>query len=257
MIYFVGAGPGDPELITVKGKKLLEKADVIIYAGSLVNPKILQLAREDCQIYNSAEMNLEEQLTTMKEAQEQGLEVVRLHTGDPALYGAIGEQMAGLDKAGLNYQVVAGVSSYAAAAAYLKKELTVPEKTQTVILTRQEGRTPVPEEESLDKLAAHQSSMVIFLSIGMLSQVIEKLSHHYPPETPVAVVYKVSWPAEEKIIGTLATIEEKMAARDISRTALIMVGEFLDSKFDKKSKLYDKNFSHEYRSSATEKQKRG
>ncbi len=193
MVHFIGAGPGDPELLTVKGKKLIDEADVIIYAGSLVNPEVLSGAKEGARIYNSAVMNLEEVIEVMKEAEQKGEKVARVHTGDPAVYGAHREQMDELDRLGIEYEVVPGVSSFLAAAASLKKEYTLPGVSQTVILTRMEGRTPMPEKEKLADLARHQATMIIFLSVGRMEELARQLMTAYPPETPAAVVYKASW----------------------------------------------------------------
>ena len=193
MVSFIGAGPGDPELLTIKGKRLIDSADIIIYAGSLVNPAVLSDARPDARIYNSAGMTLEEVLAVMREGEAAGKKVVRVHTGDPAIYGAHREQMDALDKMGISYEVIPGVSSFLAAAAALKKEYTLPGVSQTVILTRMEGRTPMPEGEKLLDLARHQATMVIFLSVGMLEELCATLRQAYRPDTPAAVVYKASW----------------------------------------------------------------
>lgn len=224
IVYFVGAGPGDPELITVKGHKLIAQADVIIYAGSLVQEEILGYAPEWTEFHNSVNLNLERQVEFMAQAVEQGQTVVRLHTGDPSIYGAIAEQIKLLDQAGITYRVVPGVSSAFAAAAALAIELTIPELTQTIILTRLSGRTPVPESETLNKLAAHKSSLMIFLSAGMIERVVDELlSAGYTPETPVAVAYRVTWPDEIILRGTLASIAEQMLAAEITHHALIVV----------------------------------
>ena len=245
MIWFVGAGPGDPELLTIKGYKLLKQADVVVYAGSLVNEALLQNARPGARLINSAVLNLEEIVAVMIEAYRRGQQVVRLHTGDPSLYGAIGEQMQLLDEANIPYAIVPGVSSFLAAAASLKREYTVPDGTQTVIITRVEGRTPVPEQEQLRLLAQHRSSLAIFLSVGLIHKVAEELSQHYPPDTPVAVVEKASWPEERVVKGRLQELADMVTEAGIKKTALILVGEFLSKSG--KSKLYDKDFSHEYR----------
>lgn len=253
MIYFIGAGPGDPELITVKGARLIQEADVIIYAGSLVNPEVIKNAKSDCQIYNSAFMDLDETTDVMVKGVKGQKKVVRVHTGDPAIYGAIQEQMNRLDHEGISYEVVPGVSSFCGASAALKRELTVPEKAQTVILTRMEGRTPVPEREKLSKLAEHQSTMVIFLSVGMLDEVVKELSQHYPITTPIAVVYKATWPEEKKIMGRLDTIVQLVQEAGITKTALIMVGDFLREDRSEESLLYAAHFSHEFRTAKDEK----
>lgn len=248
MVYFVGAGAGDPELITVKGRKLLDAADVIIYAGSLVNPALLNGVR--AVIHDSAGMALEEIIDIVKESCDKGKLVVRLHTGDPAFYGAISEQIERLRQLQIPYEVVPGVSSAMAGAAALGQELTIPEISQTVIFTRIEGRTPVPEKEKLSGLAGHQATMVIFLSVGLIEKVREELLKGYPEDTPVAVAEKVSWPEERIIKGTLKDLAAKVQEAGIKKTALIYVGEALrasQEQLNKESKLYHKDFKHEYR----------
>jgi precorrin-4/cobalt-precorrin-4 C11-methyltransferase len=245
VIWFVGAGSGDPELLTLKGYRLLKQADLVVYAGSLVNEALLQYARPEARLVNSAPLNLEEIVEVMVKAYRRGEQVVRLHTGDPSLYGAIGEQMELLDKANIPYSVVPGVSSFLAAAASLEKEYTIPDGTQTVIITRMEGRTPVPEREQMRLLAQHRSSMAIFLSVGLIEQVVKELLEHYPPDTPAAVVEKASWPEERVLTGQLQEVAGLVAQAGIKKTALILVGEFL--RQSGKSKLYDRDFSHEYR----------
>lgn len=251
MIYFIGAGPGDPELLTIKGKKLIDQADVIIYAGSLVNKEVLSGAKEGAKIYNSASMTLEEVLEVMKDAHERGWDVARVHTGDPAIFGAHREQMDALDKMGIPHKVIPGVSSFLAVSAALQKEYTLPGVSQTVILTRMEGRTPVPPKEKLQDLAKHNSTMVIFLSVGMIEQLSEILSKEYRKDTPVAVVYKASWEDQKIVIGTLETIAKKVKEAGITKTALTVVGDFLGDEYEL-SKLYDKTFSHEFRSAKEE-----
>jgi len=245
VIYFVGAGAGDPELITLKGYKLLREADLVIYAGSLVNPRLLDYCKEGARIENSAHMDLEAIVDLMVEADRKGETVVRLHTGDPSLYGATGEQMKRLRELNIDFKVVPGVSSFLAAGAALKREFTVPDGTQTVILTRLAGRTPVPETEKLRDLARHKSTMAIFLSVGMIDSVVEELRCGYSPETPVAVVEKASWPEERILQGQLQDLARLVKEAGIKKTALIFVGDFLTR--DGLSKLYDKGFSHEYR----------
>jgi len=247
MIYFIGAGPGDPELITVKGKRLLEEAEIIIYAGSLVNRKLLDYAKEGCSVHNSAEMDLEQVLEVMEQGEKQNKRIVRLHTGDPSIYGAIREQMDELDRRNIKYEVVPGVSSFCAAAAALKKEYTLPGITQTLILTRMEGRTPVPGQESIESLAAHNATMVIFLSVQQIEELVERLKKGYSEDTPAAVVYKASWPDQKIIRGTLKDIAGRVKAGSVRKTALVVVGGFLGDDYEL-SKLYDKSFSHEYRS---------
>lgn len=246
MVYFVGAGAGDPELLTVKGKRLIDNADTIIYAGSLVNPAVLADRKSDCQVYDSAGMTLEEVLAVMQETEAQGKTTVRVHTGDASIYGAIREQLDALDKLGIPHTVVPGVSSFLAAAAAMQKEYTLPDMTQTVILTRMEGRTPVPERERLEELAKHRATMIIFLSVGRIAELAERLRTAYPAATPVAVVYKASWPEEKIVTGTLLDIAEKVQAAGITKTALVTVGEFLGDTYAL-SKLYDKTFTHEFR----------
>lgn len=246
-VYFIGAGPGDPDLITVKGKRLIEEADVIIYAGSLVNPQVLSGAKPEARIYNSASMTLSEVIDVIKTGVEQDKQVVRVHTGDPSIYGAIREQMVQLDDLGISYEVVPGVSSFLATAAALKREYTLPGVSQTVILTRMEGRTPVPAAETIEHLAAHQATMVIFLSVGQMKELCRRLiCGGYELDTPAAVVYKASWEDQKIVTGTLADIAQKVKDAGIRKTALVTVGRFLGDAFEL-SRLYDENFSHEYR----------
>lgn len=249
-VYFIGAGPGDPDLITVKGKKIVETSDVIIYAGSLVNPAIIACAREDAVIFNSASMTLEEVLAEMEKAVAQGKKVARVHTGDPSIYGAIREQMDALEKMGISFEVVPGVSSFTAAAAAIQKEFTLPGVSQTIICTRLEGRTPVPEGEALEKLASHQASMAIFLSVQDIQNVVERLTVHYPKTTPVAIVEKATWPEQQVILGTLEDIAGKVKEAGISKTAQILVGNFLGDQYEL-SLLYDKHFTHMFREGIT------
>ena len=248
MVYFVGAGPGAADLITVRGQSLLEKADIVIYAGSLVNPKLLKNCRECAEIYNSAEMTLEEVLAVMKKGDENHKTIVRLHTGDPSLYGAIREQMDELDKIGIKYESVPGVSSFCGAAASLNLEYTLPNVTQTVIISRLQGKTAVPEKESLRNLARHNSTLVLFLSSGMTEKVQEELLEAgISPETPVALVYKATWPDEKSVICTVATLAESARANGISKTALIIVGEVVTHGHYERSRLYDPSFATEFR----------
>ncbi len=247
MISFVGAGPGDVDLITIKGRKLMEEADIVIYAGSLVSKEHMDFCKDGAEIYNSASMTLEEVIEVMKRAEKEGKSLVRLHTGDPAIYGAIREQMDILKENNIKYQVIPGVSSFTAAAASIKRELTLPDVTQTVILTRIEGRTPVPEEEKLSKLASHKASMAIFLSVQDIDRVVEELKEGYgSDDVPIAVVYKASWEDEKIVLGTLANIEEKVKREGIKKTAQILVGHFIEGAYER-SKLYDPEFTHEYR----------
>lgn len=246
MVSFIGAGPGDPELLTIKGKHLIDSADIIIYAGSLVNPKVLADAKKDARIFNSAGMTLEEVLDVMQKGEAAGKKVVRVHTGDPAIYGAHREQMDALDRMGITYEVIPGVSSFLATAAALKKEYTLPGVSQTVILTRMEGRTPMPEGEKLLDLARHRATMVIFLSVGMLEEMCATLRQAYRPDTPAAVVYKASWEDEKIVRGTLTDLPQKVKESGIRKTALTVVGDFLGDDYEL-SRLYDKTFTHEFR----------
>ena len=247
-VHIVGAGPGDTELITRKGYRLVSEADIVIYAGSLVNPEILQACKEGCEIHNSAMMNLDEVLAVMKKGAAEGKSIVRLHTGDPAIYGAIQEQMDALDELGISYDVTPGVSSFLATAAALKQEYTLPNVSQTVIITRMEGRTPMPPKEKLALLASHEATMCIFLSVQMIDKVVEELiGGGYAKETPVAIVVKASWPDQRIIRGTLETIADIVAKEGVLRQAMIVVSKVLDSDYEL-SKLYDKGFSHMYRS---------
>ncbi|MCR5833440.1 MAG: precorrin-4 C(11)-methyltransferase [Selenomonadaceae bacterium] len=251
MVHIVGAGSGDPELITVRGQRFLREADVVIYAGSLVNPELLKLCKPEAEIYNSAKMMLDEIIHVIVLADKAGKTTVRLHTGDPSIYGAIQEQMDALTKNGIEFDITPGVSSFLAAAASLKQEYTLPGITQTVIITRCSGRTPVPDTESLAQLAQHRTTLCIFLSVNMLSEIKnELLSAGLEETTPIAVVYKASWPNEEKIIrGRLNTIEEQVKASNIDRTAMIIVGQCLGATLEqyRKSNLYSPQFAHMFR----------
>lgn len=246
MIYFIGAGPGDVELITVKGRRIMGTCDVIIYAGSLVNPEILQYAQPDAKIYNSAKLNLDEIIEIMKKAHDLGQDVARVHTGDPSIYGAIREQIERLKELCIPYEIIPGVSSLMAASAVLKRELTVPGQSQTVIITRAAGRTPVPKEESLRELARHKATMAIFLSVDKIGEIAEELATHYGEDTPAAVVYKATWDDEKIVTGCLSDIASKVKTEGIKKTALILVGGFLKEDYEP-SLLYDKTFSHGYR----------
>lgn len=247
MVNFVGAGCGAADLITVRGKRLLEEADVIIYAGSLINPELLDYARTGCELHNSAYMTLEQVIEKISEAEREGKKTVRLHTGDPCLYGAIREQMDCLDRLGIGYEICPGVSSFCGAAAALKVEYTLPDVSQTVIITRMAGRTGVPDRESIASLAAHGSTMVIFLSTGMLPELSKELMRGgYSENTPAAIVYKATHPDEKVCRCTVGTLAETAEKKDIRKTALITVGDFLGDDYSL-SKLYDKSFSTEYR----------
>lgn len=245
-VIFVGAGPGDPELITIKGYRALERADRVIYAGSLVNPELLKICTEGTPAHDSAQLTLEEVIDLIKKGINNNETIVRLHTGDPSMYGAIQEQMDTLNKLNITYSIIPGVSSVFAAAAAVQREFTLPGVSQTLILTRMAGRTPVPEKENLASLAQHQVSMAIFLSVQDLGQVVRELLTGYPSSTPIAVIYKASWPEEQIIRGTLATIVEQVSSAGVRKTAQILIGDFLDTSYDR-SKLYDPGFSHEYR----------
>ena len=246
-VHIVGAGPGDPELITRKGYRLVQEADVVIYAGSLVNPAILEACKEGCEIHNSASMSLDDVLVVTKASVAEGKTVVRLHTGDPAIYGAIQEQMDALKEMGITYDVTPGVSSFLATAAALRQEYTLPNVTQTVIITRMEGRTPMPEKEKLSMLASHGATMCIFLSVQMIDKVAaELIEGGYDKTTPVAIVVKASWPDQRIIRGTLETIADVVAEEGVIRQAMIVVSRVLDTDYEL-SKLYDKGFAHMYR----------
>ncbi len=248
MVHFVGAGSGAPDLITLRGMRLLGQADVIIYAGSLVNPELLTYKKEDAVVYNSATMTLEQVLAVMEQAERDGKDTLRLHTGDPCLYGAIREQMDALDARGIAYDDTPGVSSFQAAAAALNLEYTLPEVSQSVIITRMEGRTPVPEKEQIESFAVHGATMVIFLSTGMLEQLSERLlAGGYQRSTPAAIVYKASWKEEESYVCTVETLAQTAQAHGITKTALIIVGDVVSHSSYARSKLYDPSFTTEYR----------
>lgn len=252
MVHFVGAGPGAEDLITVRGQRLLKQADVIIYAGSLVNPALLKEAKETCEIFNSAGMNLEEVIAVMEEAEKKEWCTVRLHTGDPSIYGAIREQMDELAKREIAFDVCPGVSSLFGTAAALQIEYTLPEVAQSVIITRAKGRTEVPEKEQLKELARHQTTMILFLSSGLAKKVKEDLIFGgYPPNTPVAVVYKATWPEETILRTTLEALPQDMERAQITKTALIVVGRILGNDYAR-SKLYDASFTTEYRKGTQE-----
>ena len=244
MVHFIGAGPGAPDLITLRGARLLAEADVIIYAGSLVNPALLEGRKEGCAVYDSASMTLEEVLSVMEQAEGEGKTTVRLHTGDPSLYGAIREQMDQLDRMGVSYDVTPGVSSFSGAAAALNAEYTLPDVSQSVIITRMAGRTPVPEGEALAKMASHGCTMVLFLSTGLLEDVERELMKGgYAPDTPAAIVYKATWPDQKVYRCTVSTLAETAKTNHVTKTALITVGGFLGTEYER-SKLYDPAFTH-------------
>ena len=248
MVHFVGAGPGAPDLLTLRGAALLEQAGCVIYAGSLVNPALLGRVRADCALYNSARMTLEEVLAAIQKAEAAGLDTVRLHTGDPCVYGAVREQMDALDALGIPWDDTPGVSSFCGAAAALGAEYTLPGVSQSVIITRLAGRTPAPERERLAALAAHRASMAVYLSAGMLGAVqAELLAGGYPPDTPAALVYKATWPEEKIVRCTVASLAECGAAAGIDKTALVLVGDFLGRGGYERSKLYDPAFTTGWR----------
>ena len=248
MIHFVGAGSGAPDLITLRGKKYLEEADVIIYAGSLVNPQLLDYAKEDCRIYNSAKMTLEEVLEVMFEAEKEGLTTVRLHTGDPCLYGAIREQMDVLEEKNISFDSCPGVSSFCGAASALNLEYTLPDVSQSVVITRMAGRTPVPEKESIESFAAHHATMVIFLSTGMLEELSERLiAGGYTADTPAAIVYKATWEDEKTCVCTVGTLAETARKNQITKTALMIIGEVVEHSHYQRSELYNPEFTTEFR----------
>ena len=248
MVHFVGAGSGAPDLITVRGQRLLSEADVIIYAGSLVNPALLDYKKEGCRVYDSAKMTLEQVTDVMRQAEKEGLTTVRLHTGDPCIYGAIREQMDILEEAGIQYDSTPGVSAFCGAASALDMEYTLPGISQSVIITRMAGRTPMPEKESIESFAEHGATMVIFLSTGMLEKLSGRLIEGgYAPETPAAIVYKATWPDEEKYICTVDTLARTAAEHGITKTALIIVGGAVAQSGYERSKLYDPGFTTEFR----------
>lgn len=253
MVYFVGAGSGAADLITVRGMRLLQQADVIIYAGSLVNPELLQYTKGDCEIHNSAKLTLEEVLEIMQEADRQGKMLVRLHTGEPSIYGAVREQMDALDELGISYESCPGVSACFGAAASLNLEYTLPEVSQTLIITRMEGKTRVPEKESIESLAAHQASMAIYLSTGMLLELSRRLiAGGYGEDSPAALVYKATWPEEEAYVCTVGTLAQIAAEHGITKTALVLVGDVITHGHYQKSRLYAADFSTEFRQAKTE-----
>lgn len=245
-VIFLGAGPGDPELLTLKGLRLLKQADTVIFAGSLVNPLVLEFCHESVELIDSAPLCLDDIVELMAKRARAGKSVVRLHSGDPAFYGAIAEQMARLREMGIDFSVVPGVSSLAAGAAALESELTLPEVSQTVIVTRAAGRTPVPPTEALDSLAAHQVTMAIFLSSSLAAEVQAQLLKHYPAETPVAVVQRASWPDQKILRTTVDSLAATMKEAAVSRTAIIYVGAALAGQGEE-SHLYARGFSHGYR----------
>ena len=248
MVHFIGAGPGAPDLITVRGQRYLKEADVIIYAGSLVNKGLLEYAKEGCEVYNSAYMTLEEVIEVMIKSEKEDKMTVRLHTGDPCLYGAIREQMDILDEKGIMYDYCPGVSAFCGAASALNLEYTLPDISQSVIITRMEGRTPVPSKESIQSFAAHQATMVVFLSTGMLEELSRRLIEGgYTADTPAAIVYKATWPEQKTFVCTVGTLAKTAAENNITKTALMIIGDTVAAAHYDRSKLYDPEFTTEFR----------
>ncbi len=254
MVHFVGAGPGAADLITLRAKALLEKADVVIYAGSLVNPQLLEYCKEDCEIYNSARMTLEEVIEVIVQAEAKKADIVRLHTGEPSIYGAIREQIDILEEKGIAYDCCPGVSACFGAAASLHLEYTLPEVSQSLIITRMEGRTKVPEKEQIESFAAHQASMAVYLSTGMLGELSRRLiAGGYPKDTPAALCYKVTWPEEETYLCTVEQLEQTAREHGITRTALVLVGAAIAHQEYEKSRLYAPDFTTGYREARKQK----
>lgn len=248
MVHFVGAGSGSIDLITLRGKTLLEQADVVIYAGSLVNPQLLDFTKPGVQIYNSATMTLDEVLEVIYASEENNLLTVRLHTGDASIYGAIREQMDELDKKGIKYATCPGVSAAFGAASSLNLEYTLPGVSQSLIITRMEGKTPVPERESIESFAAHRASMAIYLSSGMLGELAKRLmAGGYEKDTPAALVYKATWPEEKALVCTIDTLEKTASENNITKTAIVLVGDVINTANYDKSRLYAPDFSTEFR----------
>lgn len=253
MVYFVGAGTGAVDLITVRGMRLLEQADVIIYAGSLVNPKLLNYAKAECEVHNSAKLTLDEVIGIIKKSENEGKMIVRLHTGDPSVYGAVREQMDELDHLGISYESCPGVSACFGAAASLNLEYTLPDISQSLIITRMEGKTKVPETESIESFAAHQATMAIYLSAGMLETLCQRLiDGGYKKDTPAALVFKATWPEEEAYTGTIETLPQIAKEHGITKTALVLVGDVIKHQNYQKSRLYAPDFSTEFRQAKEE-----
>ncbi len=253
MINFVGAGSGAADLITLRGKELLEKADIIVYAGSLVNPQLLNYKKENCMVYNSAVMTLEEVIHVMEDGFEKGLEVVRLHTGDPCIYGAIREQMDILDEKSIPYDYCPGVSSFCGAASALNLEYTLPDVSQSVIITRMAGRTPVPDKESIRSFAVHKATMVVFLSTGLINELSKELvAGGYDESTPAAIVYKATWDDEKSFVCTIGTLAETASKNNITKTALLIIGDVVSHTNYRRSDLYNPNFTTEFREAKRE-----
>ena len=246
-VYFIGAGPGDPELITVKGQRLIRECPLVLYAGSLVPKEVVLTANPAAEIVNTADLSLDEIIAHMRNAHQRGWDVARVHTGDPALYGAIGEQMRALEALGIPYQVIPGVTAAFAGAAMLRRELTLPGISQTVILTRHAGKTPMPEGESLPELAQHRATLAIYLSVDKLREIVAELTPHYGADCPAAVLHRVSWPDQDGVVGTLAEIAAKVEAKGFTRTALILVGRVIQPDGFPPSYLYSAEHAEEYR----------
>lgn len=246
-VYFIGAGPGDPELITVKGQRLIRECALVLYAGSLVPKEVVLAANPDAEIVNTADLSLDDIIVRIYTAYLQGLDVARVHTGDPALYGAIGEQIRELEKREIPYEVIPGVTAAFAGAAMLRRELTLPGISQTIILTRHAGKTPMPEGESLPELAQHRATMAIYLSVDKLPEIVEELTPHYGADCPVAVLHRVSWPDQDGVVGTLADIAGRVKAKGFMRTALILVGWVIQSEGFSASYLYSAEHAEGYR----------
>lgn len=246
-VYVIGAGPGDPELITLRGARLIESCPVVLYTGSLVPPQVIARARKDARVLDSSGMTLDEIVEVCREARDRDQDVARVHTGDPSIFGSTAEQIRRFEALGIDTEIVPGVSSFTAAAAVLGKELTLPELSQTVILTRAEGRTKMPEGEQLEDLARHGATLALFLSITLLRDVTAALAPAYGADCPVAVVQRATWPDQRIVRGTLADIEAKVRAERITSTAMILVGRVLTSTDFKDSRLYDPSFTHRFR----------
>lgn len=250
-VYIIGAGPGDPKLITVKGAELIERCPIVFYTGSLVPKEVVARARPDAKVLDSSGMDLNQIVDILKEAHRNNQDVARVHTGDPSIFGSTAEQIRKMEELGIPYEIIPGVSSFTAAAAMLGKELTLPELSQTVIVTRAEGRTLMPEKEKLHMLAAHEATIVLFLSVSLMRKIVKELSPHYGEDCPVAVVQKATWPDQKIVLGTLKDISDKVREAKITETAIIIVGRVLTSKDFADSRLYDPEFTHRFRKGKT------
>ncbi len=246
-VYIIGAGPGDPDLITVKGAKLVERCPIVFYTGSLVPKEVVARARADAKVLDSSGMDLNEIVDILKEAHKNNQDVARVHTGDPSIFGSTAEQIRKMEELGIPYEIIPGVSSFTAAAAVLGKELTLPELSQTVIVTRAEGRTLMPDKEKLHMLATHEATLVLFLSASLIRKIVKELIPHYREDCPVAVVQKATWPDQKIVLGTLSDIADKVRDAKITETAIIIVGRVLTSKDFANSRLYDPEFTHRFR----------